>query len=116
MRDPLTATDKGVLFKDVAGLQEAKQEVMELVSYLKDQKRYRDLGAKIPKGVLLLGPPGCGKTLLAKAISNEASVPFLSMAGTEFVEMARTVSVLCTLLLLSKLTPGTQVRSNEIEQ
>lgn len=62
---------------------------MELVSYLKDQKRYRDLGAKIPKGVLLLGPPGCGKTLLAKAISNEASVPFLSMAGTEFVEMVQ---------------------------
>ncbi|OQV24117.1 Paraplegin [Hypsibius exemplaris] len=87
LRDPLTATDKGVTFADVAGLREAKQEVMELVSYLKDQARYKELGAKIPKGVLLLGPPGCGKTLLAKAISNEASVPFLSMNGTEFVEM-----------------------------
>ncbi|GAV06972.1 hypothetical protein RvY_16876 [Ramazzottius varieornatus] len=87
LRDPLTAKDQGVKFADVAGLQEAKQEVMELVSYLRDQKRYRALGAKIPKGVLMLGPPGCGKTLLAKAIATEASVPFLSMAGTEFVEM-----------------------------
>ncbi|XP_055342096.1 paraplegin-like isoform X2 [Paramacrobiotus metropolitanus] len=85
--DPLTSRGKGVTFAQVAGLREAKQEVMELVSYLKDQKIYRDLGAKIPKGVLLLGPPGCGKTLLAKAIATEASVPFLSMAGTEFVEM-----------------------------
>ena len=87
LRDTLTSKDKGVTFADVAGLHEAKQEVMELVSYLRDQKRYRALGARIPKGVLMLGPPGCGKTLLAKAIATEASVPFLSMAGTEFVEM-----------------------------
>ncbi|EAT38370.1 AAEL009721-PA [Aedes aegypti] len=78
---------RGVYFKDVAGLQEAKQEVMEFVDYLKAPERYQRLGAKVPKGALLLGPPGCGKTLLAKAVATEAAVPFLSMNGSEFIEM-----------------------------
>ncbi|KAI3388926.1 hypothetical protein SNEBB_006751 [Seison nebaliae] len=76
-----------ISFKDVAGLNEAKEEVKEFVDYLQDSTRFTRMGAKIPKGALLLGPPGCGKTLLARAIANEASVPFLSMAGSEFVEM-----------------------------
>lgn len=85
--DPLTGSGKGVRFKDVAGLQEAKQEVLEFVDYLKSPERYTSLGAKVPKGVLLLGPPGCGKTMLAKAVATEGSVPFLAMAGSEFIEM-----------------------------
>lgn len=78
---------KGVFFKDVAGLQEAKQEVIEFVDYLKSPDKYQKLGAKVPKGALLLGPPGCGKTLLAKAVATEAKVPFLTMNGSEFIEM-----------------------------
>ncbi|WP_052050012.1 ATP-dependent zinc metalloprotease FtsH [Leptolyngbya sp. KIOST-1] len=77
----------GVTFADVAGVDEAKQELQEVVDFLANGDRYRQLGAKIPKGVLLVGPPGTGKTLLAKAIAGEAGVPFLSMAGSEFVEM-----------------------------
>lgn len=84
--DPI-GQGKGVLFKDVAGLQEVKQEVMEFVDYLKNPERYQALGAKVPKGALLLGPPGCGKTLLAKAVATESQVPFLSMNGSEFIEM-----------------------------
>lgn len=78
---------KGVSFKDVAGMHEAKMEVKEFVDYLKNPERYILLGAKVPKGSLLLGPPGCGKTLLAKAVATEAQVPFLAMAGSEFVEV-----------------------------
>ncbi|XP_067392824.1 mitochondrial inner membrane m-AAA protease component paraplegin [Emydura macquarii macquarii] len=78
---------KGISFKDVAGMHEAKMEVKEFVDYLKSPERYLQLGAKVPKGALLLGPPGCGKTLLAKAVATEAQVPFLAMAGSEFVEV-----------------------------
>ncbi|XP_044766234.1 paraplegin [Coccinella septempunctata] len=85
--DPLTGPGKGVHFSDVAGLKEAKVEVMEFVDYLKRPEHYQNLGAKVPKGALLLGPPGCGKTLLAKAVATEANVPFLSMNGSEFIEM-----------------------------
>lgn len=74
-------------FNDVAGLQEAKVEVMEIVEFLKNPKKYTDLGGKIPKGALLVGPPGTGKTLLAKAVAGEAKVPFFSLSGSDFVEM-----------------------------
>ena len=83
--DPRPET--GVMFDDIAGIDEAKSEFQELVSFLKEPDRYTRVGAKIPKGVLLVGPPGTGKTLLAKAIANEANVPFFSVAGSEFVEM-----------------------------
>ena len=76
-----------VTFKDVAGLAEAKVEIEEIVEFLKNPQRYTELGAKIPKGALLVGPPGTGKTLLAKAVAGEANVPFLSMSGSDFVEM-----------------------------
>jgi ATP-dependent metalloprotease FtsH len=76
-----------VTFKDVAGLQGAKEEVEEIVDFLKNPKKYTDLGAKIPKGALLVGPPGTGKTLLAKAVAGEAKVPFFSLSGSDFVEM-----------------------------
>ncbi len=79
--------DTGVTFNDVAGCEEAKQELAEVVTFLKDPQRYRALGAKIPKGVLLIGPPGTGKTLLARAVAGEARVPFFSISGSEFVEM-----------------------------
>jgi cell division protease FtsH len=79
--------DTGVSFKDIAGIDEAKTEFEEIVSFLKEPDKYTIVGAKIPKGILLVGPPGTGKTLLAKAIANEADVPFFSVAGSEFVEM-----------------------------
>lgn len=77
----------GVKFADVAGIDEAKEELQEVVSFLKETERFTALGAKIPKGVLLIGPPGTGKTLLARAVSGEAGVPFFSISGSEFVEM-----------------------------
>ncbi|MBL0148055.1 MAG: ATP-dependent zinc metalloprotease FtsH [Ideonella sp.] len=80
-------TDTGVNFSDVAGVDEAKAELQEIVSFLKDPKGYGRLGARMPKGVLLVGPPGTGKTLLAKAVAGEAGVPFFSISGSEFVEM-----------------------------
>ena len=79
--------DRKVTFKDVAGLAEAKQEVEEIVSFLKSPEKYTELGGKIPKGALLVGPPGTGKTLLAKAVAGEADVPFFSLSGSDFVEM-----------------------------
>ncbi len=79
--------NRKVTFKDVAGLEEAKVEIMEIVDFLKNAAKYRELGAKIPKGALLVGPPGTGKTLLAKAVAGEANVPFLSISGSDFVEM-----------------------------
>lgn len=79
--------NKRVTFKDVAGLEEAKVEIMEIVDFLKKKDKYVELGAKIPKGALLVGPPGTGKTLLAKAVAGEANVPFLSISGSDFVEM-----------------------------
>ena len=81
------ASDVKVTFKDVAGLEEAKEEVMEVVDFLKNPGRYTKLGGKIPKGVLLVGPPGTGKTLLAKSVAGEANVPFFSISGSDFVEM-----------------------------
>jgi cell division protease FtsH len=80
-------TRVNITFKDVAGLEEAKEEVMEVVDFLKNPKKYTSLGGKIPKGVLLVGPPGTGKTLLAKAVAGEAEVPFFSISGSDFVEM-----------------------------
>jgi len=86
-----TLFDKGtkvnITFADVAGLDEAKVEVMEIVDFLKNPKKYTNLGGKIPKGALLVGPPGTGKTLLAKAVAGEAQVPFFSLSGSDFVEM-----------------------------
>ena len=76
-----------ITFKDVAGVEEAKEELQEIIAFLKDPKRFTRLGGKIPKGVLLVGPPGTGKTLLARAVAGEAGVPFFSMSGSEFVEM-----------------------------
>jgi cell division protease FtsH len=77
----------GVTFDDVAGVDEAKEELMETVEFLRNPKKFTQLGGKLPKGVLLVGPPGCGKTLLAKAVAGEAKVPFFSISGSEFVEM-----------------------------
>merc|ERR1711934_1232625 len=79
--------DTGVGFDDVAGIDEAKSEFEEIGSFLREPERYSVVGAKIPRGVLLVGPPGTGKTLLAKAIAGEAGVPFVSISGSEFVEM-----------------------------
>lgn len=84
MVDP---TEKKVLFKDVAGVNEAKEDLLEVVDFLREPRKFTDLGAKIPRGVLLFGPPGTGKTLLARAVAGEANVPFFNISGSEFVEM-----------------------------
>ena len=83
----LTRENEKILFSNVAGCDEAKEEVSEIVDFLKDPKRFRKVGGKIPKGVLMVGPPGTGKTLLAKAVAGEADVPFFSISGSDFVEM-----------------------------
>jgi cell division protease FtsH len=83
----LTENDKRIVFDDVAGVEEAKEELVEIVDFLKDPKKYTTLGGKIPKGCLLVGPPGTGKTLLARAVAGEAGVPFFSISGSDFVEM-----------------------------
>ena len=82
-----TEEDNKTSFANVAGLREEKEELEELVDFLRDPKKYTKLGARIPKGVLLVGPPGTGKTLLAKAVAGEAGVPFFSISGSDFVEM-----------------------------
>jgi cell division protease FtsH len=76
-----------VTFKDVAGVEEAKEELQEIIEFLREPQKFQKLGGRIPKGVLLIGPPGTGKTLLARAIAGEANVPFFSISGSDFVEM-----------------------------
>ena len=83
----LTRENEKIVFKDVAGCDEAKEEVSEIVDFLKDPKRFRKIGGNIPKGVLMVGPPGTGKTLLAKAVAGEAEFLFFSISGSDFVEM-----------------------------
>ena len=80
-------SEKRVTFKDVAGLEEEKEDLQEIVDFLKSPQKYTKVGARIPKGVILVGPPGTGKTLLAKAVAGEAGVPFFSISGSDFVEM-----------------------------
>jgi cell division protease FtsH len=89
IRNKMTEKDNlsKITFKDVAGIDEAKEELQEVIQFLKDPKKFQRLGGRIPKGVLLVGPPGCGKTLLAKAVAGEAGVPFFSISGSDFVEM-----------------------------
>lgn len=80
-------SSEGIKFSDVAGEDEAKENLAEIVDYLHNPSKYREIGASMPKGILLVGPPGTGKTMLAKAVAGESNVPFFSMSGSEFVEM-----------------------------
>ena len=80
-------SDRSIGFRSVAGADEEKEELSEIVDFLRDPEKYSALGARIPKGVLLVGPPGTGKTLLAKAVANEAGVAFLSISGSDFMEL-----------------------------
>ncbi|MCK4959414.1 MAG: ATP-dependent metallopeptidase FtsH/Yme1/Tma family protein, partial [Planctomycetes bacterium] len=86
-RHKLQGKGQKVTFDDVAGIEEAKDEVAEAIEFLKNPKKFKKIGGRIPRGVLLIGPPGCGKTLLAKAIAGESDVPFFSISGSDFVEM-----------------------------
>src|SRR3989442_1100145 len=95
-----------VTFADVAGVDEAKQELREVVEFLKFPEKFAALGARIPKGVLLVGPPGTGKTLLSRAVAGEAGVPFFSISGSEFVEMFVGVGASRVRDLFDKQTPG----------
>src|SRR3989344_6995263 len=83
----LSTFKEKITFKDVAGLKEAKEELLEVVEFLKNPKKFLDIGARIPRGVLLMGPPGTGKTLVARAVAGESSVPFFHLSASEFVEM-----------------------------
>ena len=83
----LSMQQKKVTFKDVAGVEEAKEELQEIIEFLREAQKFQKLGGRIPKGVLLVGPPGTGKTLLARAVAGEANVPFFSISGSDFVEM-----------------------------
>ena len=83
----LTENKNKVTFNDVAGIDEAKEELVEIVEFLKDPRKFQKLGGRIPKGALLIGPPGTGKTLLARAVAGEAGVPFFTISGSDFVEM-----------------------------
>jgi cell division protease FtsH len=83
----LSMQQKKITFKDVAGVDEAKEELKEIIEYLREPQKFQKLGGRIPKGVLLVGPPGTGKTLLARAVAGEANVPFFSISGSDFVEM-----------------------------
>src|SRR5882672_6497055 len=83
----LASQQKKVTFKDVAGVDEAKEELQEIIEFLREPQKFQKLGGRIPKGVLLMGPPGTGKTLMARAIAGEANVPFFSISGSDFVEM-----------------------------
>jgi len=91
----LSESQNKITFADVAGIDEAKDEVEEIIAFLKDPKKFQRLGGRIPKGVLMMGPPGTGKTLLARAIAGEAGVPFFSISGSDFVEMFVGVGALC---------------------
>ena len=94
--------DTKIKFTDVAGVDEAKTELVEIVDFLQNSKRFTELGARIPKGVLLVGPPGTGKTLLAKAVAGEAGVPFFSISGSEFIEMFVGSDLLGYVICLSR--------------
>ena len=98
----LTRGKDSVNFKNVAGCDEAKEEVSEVVDFLKDPKKFQKIGGRIPKGVLMVGPPGTGKTLLAKAVAGEAEVPFFSISGSDFVEMFVGVALRECAISLSK--------------
>ncbi len=87
VKSKIQSNNEKATFEDVAGVDEAKEELKEVIEFLKDPKKFQKLGGKIPKGVLLIGPPGCGKTLIARAVAGEANVPFFSISGSDFVEM-----------------------------
>lgn len=116
MIDPAD-TNQRVLFSDVAGAKEAKEELLEIVDFLKNPKKFLDIGARIPKGILLMGAPGTGKTLLARAVAGEAGVPFFSISGSEFVEMFVGVgaSRVRDLFLMAKKTSPSIIFVDEID-